>query len=248
MKYFNKLLFLTFLFAGSFSGVHAQEVSDFSTLTPEEYKQITLPSLDVLFENAKSAPIYKSAQVAEEIERKLLAKEKRAFLGFFSIRGSYQYGMLGTDYTFTDVYTPPTNRYSTSAQNSYAVGGAINIPLDNLFDLRSRIKRQKLMVKSAELEKEIKFEEQKREIIQMYSMALAQLGILKLRAEGLELASLQYEIAEKDFSFGAIDSSTLSVEKSRHSTAKEAYETSKFELTKSLMILEVITRTSILKR
>lgn len=36
--------------------------------------------------------------------------------------------------------------------------------------------------------------------------ANSQLSVLKLRAEALELATLQYEIAEKDFTNGAIDS------------------------------------------
>lgn len=69
------------------------------------------------------------------------------------------------------------------------------------------------------------------------------LSVLKLRAETLELATLQYEIAEKDFINGTIDSGALSVEKQRQSVALEAYEKSKFEVTKSLLILEVITRT-----
>lgn len=71
---------------------------------------------------------------------------------------------------------------------------------------------------------------------------------MKLRAEALELATLQYEIAEKNFANNSIDTGDLSVEKQRQSSAMEAYEKSKFELTKSLMILEVITRTSILRK
>lgn len=34
------------------------------------------------FENAKKGPIYEAAYVKEQIERKILAKEKRAFLSF----------------------------------------------------------------------------------------------------------------------------------------------------------------------
>ena len=56
------------------------------------------------------------------------------------------------------------------------------------------------------------------------------------------------EIAEKDFINGTIDSGALSVEKQRQSVALEAYEKSKFEVTKSLLILEVITRTPILRK
>lgn len=233
------------LFA-SIGSVAAQEVSDYSKLQPSDYSSITLPPLDLLFENAKSAPTYELATVKEQIERKLLAKEKRAFLGFFSLRGSYQYGMFGNESTFTDVAIAPYLTYSTQAQKGYTVGAGVNIPLDGLFDLTARVKRQKLSVRTAQLERDVKFEEMKKEIIEMYATATAQLSILKLSAEALILSNVQYNIAEKNFSNGTIDSGELSAEKSRQSVAKEKFEKSKFELTKSLMILEVITRTSIL--
>ncbi|WP_455585273.1 TolC family protein [Bacteroides sp.] len=230
------------------STVHAQEVHDYSKLTTTDYKDLVLPPLDLLFENAKNGPVYELAYVKEQIEHKLLAKEKRAFLSFFSLRGSYQYGMFGNESTYTDVAIAPYLTYTTQAQNGYTIGAGVNIPLDGLFDLKARVKRQKLSLKSAELEKEIKYEEIKREIIEMYTTANSQLSILKLRAEALELASLQYEIAEKNFTNSNIDTGNLSVEKQRQSSAVEAYEKSKFEFTKSLMILEVITHTSILRK
>ena len=85
----------------------AQEANDNSKTQIEDYTEITLPPLDLLFENVKGAPTYELAQVKEQIERKLLAKEKRAFLGFFSLRGSYQYGMFGNEATYTDVAIAP---------------------------------------------------------------------------------------------------------------------------------------------
>ena len=90
-------------------------------------------------------------------------------------------------------------------------------------------------------------EEMKKEIILLYATATSQLNILKLNAEALMLANVQYSIAEKDFSNGAIDSGTLSSEKSRQSDAQEKFENSKFELSKSLMILELVTHTPILR-
>lgn len=226
----------------------AQEVSDFTVLRPEDFTRLTLPPLDLLFENAKGAPTYELAQVQEQIQRKLLAKEKRAFLGFFSLRGSYQYGMFGNESTFTDVATVPYLSYSTAAQNGYTVGAGLNIPLDGLFDLSARIKRQKLNVRSAELQRELKFEEQKKEIVQLYATATAQLNVLRLRSESLILSSVQYDIAEKDFTSGRINSSELSTEKEKQAIAQERFEGSKFELTKSLMILEIITNTPILRK
>ena len=232
---------LLFLFA-SMGSVTAQEVSDYSKLQPSDYSSITLPPLDLLFENAKSAPTYELASVKEQIERKLLA-----FLGFFSLRGSYQYGMFGNESTYTDVAIAPYLTYATQAQNGYTVGAGVNIPLDGLFDLTARVKRQKLNVRTAQLEREVKFEEMKKEIILLYATATSQLNILKLNAEALMLANVQYSIAEKDFSNGAIDSGTLSSEKSRQSDAQEKFENSKFELSKSLMILELVTHTPILR-
>ena len=230
------------LLFGAASLVYAQETSDYSKLTTEDYTNISLPPLDLLFENAKGGPIYELAGVKEQIERKLLAKERRAFLKFFSARGSYQWGKVGVDNTFTDVSTPIMYNYNTSKQTMYTIGGAVSIPFDELFDLVPRVKRQKLSVKAAALEQEVKFEEMKREIIEMYATATSQLNVLKLRA------TMQYDVAEKNFVNNTINTGDLSTEKQRQSTALEAFEKSKFEVTKSLMILEVITRTPILRK
>lgn len=248
MKRVFYLCTLILLFLLPLQSVVAQDISDFTRLHPEDYTTLTLPSLDVLFENAKQAPTYELAQVQEQIERKLLGKEKRAFLGFFNLRGSYQWGKFGNDYTFTDIYNYPNYNYQTSKQVSYTLGAAVIIPLDELLDLGSKVKRQKLNVKSAALQREIKFEEQKKEIVQLYAAAVAQLNVLKLRAESLILANMQYDIAEKDFTNGQMTSGELSIEKERQSTAQERFENSKYELTKSLMVLEVITRTPIIRK
>lgn len=228
----------------------AQEitVSDYSTLQTNDYLNLKLPPLDSLFENAKQGPIYQLAAVKEQIEKKILAKERKAFLSFFSIRGSYQYGTFSNDATFTDITTPVISTYSTAAQTNYTVGGAVSIPLDGLFDLVPRVRRQKLLVKTAQLEKEMKFEELKREIIQLYVTANAQLNTLKLRAEAVVLETAQYGIIEKDFTNGIIESKELSTQKSIQSNAIETYENSKAELNKSLMILEVITHSTIIKK
>ena len=61
---------LLFLFASTGS-VTAQEVSDYSKLQPSDYSSITLPPLDLLFENAKSAPTYELATVKEQIVLKI---------------------------------------------------------------------------------------------------------------------------------------------------------------------------------
>ncbi len=243
----HKSYLFLFVFSFYFTIVFSQDYKSPKHLSTKDYISISFPPLDSLFENAKDGPIYSFAQAKEEIERKNLAKEKRAFLGFFSLRGSYQYGMFGNESTYTDITIAPFLSYSTQAQNGYTIGAGMNIPLDGLFDLKGRISRQKLALQSAQYEKEIKFDEIRREIIELYTKATSQINILRLRSEALELAKLQYEIAEKDFINGLITSSELSIDKQRQSTALENLENSRFELTRSVMILELISNTKIIK-
>ncbi len=248
MKYILSLISYFLLVCMQTFELQAQTNKDVSEFSISDYKKISLPPLDILFENAKNNPIYELAEVKEQIEINNLHREKKAWLNYFSLRGSYQYGMFGNESSFTDVYTPVYFNYSTAAQNSYSVGAGISIPLDHLFDLKGRTKKQKMLVKSAELEKELKFEEIKKEIIILYSFALSQLNVLKLRAESLVITNAHYEIAEKNFTNGTIDSGDLAQEKQRQTVSLEQYENTKAELTKNLLILETITQTPILNR
>ena len=248
MKQFIYLFSGLLLLFASTPRVVAQEIGDYSQLNDEDYSKIDLPPLSVLFENAKNNPIYELADAKTAIERKLLQKEKWAFLGFFSLRGSYHYGMFGNESTYTDVAIAPYLTYSTQAQNGYTLGAGVSIPLNDLFDLKGRVSRQRLTLKSAQLEQEIKYDEIKKNIIEMYAMATSQIRVLQMKSESLILANVQYEISEKNFANGTIESADLSTDKERQSQAREAYEKSKYELTKSLMILEVISRTPIIRK
>jgi len=248
MRYFFLLYFFSFIITLHPVKLLAQNNVESSEFSIDDYKKISLPPLDVLFENARKNPIYELAEVKEQIENNNLNKEKKAWLNYLSIRGSYQYGMFGNESTYTDVYTPVFFNYSTAAQNSYSVGAGISIPLDHLFDLRGRVKRQKMLVKGAFLEKELKYEEIKKEIIILYSNALSQLNVLKLRSESLVITNAHYEIAEKNFANGTIDSGDLAQEKQRQTISLEQYENTKAELTKNLLILETVTQTPILNR
>lgn len=70
--------------------------------------------------------------------------------------------MFGNESTYTDVAVAPYLTYSTQAQNGYTIGAGLSIPLDDLFDLKGRVSRQRLTLRSAELEREVKYDEIKR--------------------------------------------------------------------------------------
>lgn len=248
-RFYNKffVILLILLFGGGKNYVSAQEAVNLNSLEVEEYTNLTLPPLDVLFENAKSAPQYELAVVEEQVQKSLLSKERRYFLSWFSIRGSWQYGTFSNDGYMTSVYQQPTYSYTETDQTLYSVGAAVNIPLDAIFDLGPRVKRQKLNVRAAELRKELQYQDIRRDIIDLYLTSQSQIDVVKLRAEAVVLANIQYAIIEKGFANGTVDSGVLAIEKEKQSLTIERYENSKIQLTKSIMMLEIITNTPILK-
>lgn len=85
--------------------VVAQEVSDYSQLSEEDYSKIVLPPLSVLFENAKNSPIYEMADVKATIERKLLKKKN----GHFWVSSVYE-GAINTE---CSVMSPPIRTWQS---------------------------------------------------------------------------------------------------------------------------------------
>ncbi|MCS2311411.1 hypothetical protein NXW05_13895 [Phocaeicola vulgatus] len=82
-----------------------------------------------------------SLQILEkekQLQKKLLSKEKRNWLGFIHAGGSASYGIADNVASNTDVNTPLIYRYVGTEQTSWNVGGGISIPFEKLFDLRGR--------------------------------------------------------------------------------------------------------------
>ena len=252
IRIYNKfwlILILLYIYGGK-NTLGAQEINGDMPLDLEMdyYSVLSLPPLDVLFENSKTAPVYELADVTILVEKSLLAKERRAFLGWFSIRGSWQYGNFTNDASYSDIVTPTINTYNTAEQTTYSVGAGVNIPLDAIFDLGPRVKRQKLHVRAAELQKELAYQELKTQILDLYLKATSQLSVVKIRAQAVVLANEQYRIVEKNFANGVVGSDVLTNEKEKQSVTFERYEGSRSELTRSIMTLELITNTPIIKK
>ena len=91
-------------------------------------------------------------------------------------------------------------------------------------------------------------DEQKLRIIEMYTKAVKELSVLKLKAESLSFANTRFELAQQDFMNGNIDANELSQIKSIEMNALESYEQTRAELNMALLQLEVLAKTKILNR
>lgn len=243
----RRILLSVIYFFCLFSGfvLSAQDVSD---LDAEDLKALKIPSLEVLFENAKRSPAVEFYQVKMEEEASVLKTEKRSWLKYFKLSSSYQYGLMGVNSSFSDTDTPLFYQYSGATQNWYNVGVSLSIPLDDMFDRANRIKRQKLKTKATQVEIEKWHDEQKLRIIEMYTKGIKELSVLKLKIEALSFANAQYRTASQDFINGKIDTDTLSRIKKMQTDALESYEETRSELNKALLQLEVLSKTKIINR
>ena len=128
-----------------------------------------------------------------------LKATKRDWLQYFSVRAGYTYGILGTYTDQESQYTPLTTVYSGATQNSWSVGANIIIPFNRFFSHRVNVKKQKELDKNAEYTQQIKFDEIKNEIIELYCNIQYQLKLLKLATESITLYNAEYQVAELDY-------------------------------------------------
>lgn len=229
-----------------FSPQFARAQRDLFQFAPADYAKMQLPSLEVLFENAKKSAAVELYQVKMEEENSLLTTEKRSWLKYFKLNTAYQWGKVGINSAFSDENTPLFYQYSGATQNWYHAGASISIPLDDLFDRKNRIERQELKTKATRVEIEKWHDEQKLRIIELYTKANRELSIIKSRIEALTLSEAQYKINENDFRNGLIDVSLLNRSKGIQTTAIEDYENTKAELNAALLQLEVLSKTKII--
>jgi len=245
MDRISVLIIAHLLFLPFFSGIAQEGVE---SLSPDDYLNLKLPPLEILFENAKNSAAVDYYQVKMEEEASALKTEKRSWLKYFRFNTTYQWGLMGINSSFSDSNTPLFYQYSGGRQNWYNVGVSVAIPFDDFFDRGNRIQRQVLKTKATQVEMEKWHDDQKLKIIGMYTKAVKELNVLRLKAESLSFANAQFDLARQNFINGNIQAGELSQMKSIQMNALESYEQTKSELNSALLQLEILSKTKILNR
>lgn len=231
-----------------FPAFSAMAQEGIESLSPDDYLKLQLPPLEVLFENAKNSAAVEYYNVRMEEEASALKTEKRSWLKYFRFGSTYQWGLMGINSSFSDIDTPLFYQYSGARQNWYNIGATLSIPLDDFFDRGNRITRQELKTKATRVEMERWHDEQKLKIIEVYTIAVKELSVLRLKAESLSFSNAQFELAQQDFLNGNIDAGELGQIKTIQMNAHESYEQTRSELNRALLQLEILAKTKILNR
>lgn len=215
-------------------------------LIDDNFSMLVLPPLDLLFENAKKGPGVQLYEQKMKEQGEILKREKNTWASFLTFGAGYHYGNVGMYSSYSDVSTPLITQYTGTTQSSWQVGVNLNVSLVTLLDLKPRIKRQKIAIEMANMEREQALDELRSSVVDMYTKAQLQISLLRLQAQAVVYANAMFKMVEQDFLNGQKDQADLSNAKSDQSKALVAYEESKSNLISALLKLEIYTRTPII--
>lgn len=241
----HKYLLVAFMGLFLTQTVLAQETAMFDSI---DYNRLQIPPLQVLFENARKSPAVELYQAKMEEQASLLKTEKRSWMKYFKVGGSWQYGRVGINSAFSNDQTPLFYQYSSATQNNMYATATVSIPLDDFFDRKNRIKRQQMATRSTQMEIEKWHDEQKLRIIEMYAKVNKELAVLKMKIQSVIYASAQYEVAKNDFKNGNAKIIDVNTAQKIYMDAVETYESTKAELNVGILKLEVLCKTKIITK
>jgi outer membrane protein TolC len=253
----KKLLSLTALMCLLAIPAHAQdEISEESKT--DSYAEIVdlnidfatfkLPPLSVLYANAMSNPSIKIKEKEKRLQQLILRKQKKHWLSFFTARAGYTHGVTDNYGTMTDPLTPIFTQYTGVEQTYWNVGGNISIGFEELFDLKASVKRQRVEVEKAEMEKQIAYDQLKQNIAKLYVQILSNIEAMKKAAEHLALYQGASLAVEQEYRNRRAEISLVADTKRLEYEAGRGYEDLRSNINEGLLVLEIITHTPILTK
>ncbi len=225
------------------SGISAGffDASESSTIN---FSTFHLPPLAVLYENAKQHPMILSLEKAQEIAQAEVAKQKRHIFSYVYGHASYSYGK--TDIANVSDQPGVIRQYTGSEQAYWNVGVNLSVPLEDILDLSASVKRKRLEVDAARLEKEIKFEDLKQQIGHLYVRITNTLVTLKTSGESSAIYQGAGALNQEDFHQGNMDIEDFAYTKLHELDVVKQYQLLQTEIMTDLITLEILSRTPII--
>ena len=248
-------LLLTTIFAAIATASYAQynnsgisagffDSSDNSTIN---FSTFHLPPLAVLYENAKQNPQILSLNKAQEIAQAEVAKQKLHVFSYVYGHASYSYGktdMWGNNnstQSYTTIY-----QYQGNEQSYWNVGVNVSVPLEDLLDLTASVRRKRLEVEKARIEKDIAFDELKRNIATLYIKITNTLVTLKTVSEGAAIYQGAGALNQEDFHQGNMSIEDFAYTKLHEVDVVSKYQDMQTAITTDIITLELLSHTPIL--
>jgi len=210
------------------------------------FSEFHLPPLAILFENAKSTPQIMTLEKARQLAQAEVAKQKRHIFSFITGRASYGYGktdMWGNNSSSTNLMI---YQFQGSEQSYWNVGASLNVPLEDILDLSSAVKRKKIAVDQAVLAKDIAYDQLKLEIARLFIKITNNLVSLKTIGEGAAAYQGAGALNREDFENGNMDIEAFAYTKLQESAQVQTYQSMQTEITTDIITLEILSHTPII--
>ncbi|MGN0220649.1 MAG: TolC family protein [Prevotella sp.] len=244
---------LWFAFAGSVSaraqfnesGISAGffDSSDANTIN---YSSFKLPPLGVLFENAKQNPNILSLAKAQEIAEAEVAKERKHIFSYLRGHASYSYGKTDMWGNSSSTYNQMIYQFQGSEQSYWNVGVDLSVPLEDILDLGPSVRRKKLLVDKAQIDKDIAYDELKMQIAALYVKITNNLVALKTASENAAIYIGAGTLTQEQFHNGNISIEEFAKTKEYEQGAVSAYQGLQTTITTDIITLEILTHTPII--
>ena len=212
------------------------------------FSEFKLPPLAVLFENAKQNPTILQLAKQQEIAQAEVAKQKKHIFSYVAGSASASYGLSdiwsgsqGTGYGSGMVWQP-----HSSEQSYWNVGVSVSVPLEDILDLGPSVKRKRLEVENAQLQKDMAYDQLKLQIVTLYIKITNNLVALKTAGESAASYQGASSLNEVEFHHGNMEIEAYAKTGQQSMASVSAYQSLLTEITTDIVTLEILTHTPII--
>ena len=151
------------------------------------------------------------------------------------------WGNNSTTQSYTTIY-----QFQGNEQSYWNVGVNLSVPLEDILDLTASVKRKRLEVDKAHIEKDIAFDNLKKEIASLYIKITNNLVTLKTVSEGAAIYQGAGALNQEDFHQGNMTIESFAGTKLHEVSVVSQYQTLQTTITTDIITLELLTHTPIL--
>ena len=205
-----------------------------------------LPPLAVLFENAKTSPEIQLYAKEQEIAQAEVAKQKRHIFSYVRGHASYSYGKTDMWGNNSSTYNQMIYQFQGSEQNYWNVGVNVSVPLEDILDLGPSVRRKRLLVDRAQIQKDQAYDELKLKIAALYVKITNNLVALKTASENAAIYQGAGALNQEDFHNGNMTIEAFAKTKEYEQGAVETYQALQTSITTDIITLEILTHTPII--
>lgn len=205
-----------------------------------------LPPLAVLYENAKENPSILLLAKAEEIAEAEVAKQKRHIFSYIHGHASYSYGKTDMWGNNSSTYSTMIYQFQGSEQSYWNVGVNLAVPLEDILDLSAAVRRKRMEVERAQIQKDIAYDDLKREIAHLYIRITNNLIALKTASENAAIYQGAGQLNQEDFHQGNMTIEDFAYTKLHEESAVSKFQSLQTQITQDIITMEIMTHTPIL--